>query len=238
MVEIRPRRFLFNFRDFRGDFSASLAPQPRPRAASRSAALPPASAATVPKVRRRRPLSSTPRADRLTLTLTGVIGRSGGIKFEAVRDALLEAPGKPILVRLDSPGGSLDEARRLYRLMRAASTRRHIETRVVGECSSAAILILAAADYRTAAPTARFMIHSAATAGGSPERWNARGHREQARWIEQANQALLDILAERLSAPRGWLQSWLESEAVISAIDAKQRFLIVDEIIPEGAVEW
>ena len=72
---------------------------------------------------------------------------------------LIRAAGEPsrIVVEIDSVGGSIEDGDRIRQDLVATGAR--ITTRVTGECSSAANIVLMAGDHREAFATARFMMH-------------------------------------------------------------------------------
>ncbi len=85
------------------------------------------------------------------------VALSGVIDFGATQalEAMLEAAPEARILRLDSAGGRVAEARGIARLVH----RRALATSAVGECSSACTLVLLSGERRYLEPGARLGFH-------------------------------------------------------------------------------
>jgi ATP-dependent protease ClpP protease subunit len=174
-----------------------------------------------------------PGASALRLKLAGPIGRrtsnDRGIMPWQLRAQIDANPHvRTIQVELDSDGGRLSAAEEIHDML--VSAGKHVTVRVVGQCSSAAILILLAGQYREAVASARFLIHGVATAM-PPERWTAESHRRQAEALEETDREIVDRLVAVCGGPRWAYERWMEREEEISAYDAKTRFSLIHEVV-------
>jgi len=114
--------------------------------------------------------------DSRTLLISGPVN-DRMLKDATVRCLAMEArdPKKPIMVLINSPGGSPDAGFAIYDLLRFM--RPPIQTVVNGICASAGILIQLAAEKnrRFTLPESRFMIHQPSTmAAAPPATWTSR----------------------------------------------------------------
>lgn len=171
----------------------------------------------------------------LHMSLKGQIGKE--ITAREVHQRIACNPHvRRILIKLDSPGGDLRTAQRIYDILRAAAaTHSHISGRVTGECSSAAILILLAADWREAVPSAKFYFHGSASSAPDPHRWTWEAHAAQAELVRKADAALIDTLVARCGGPRWRYERLVEMEETINAYDARSRYLLITAIVPKGS---
>ena len=104
-------------------------------------------------------VTGQPDADRLNITLRGVIGSDiTAAKVQELLTALLMEQ-KTVRVDIASKGGDIDEASQIVALLADLPSDVSVHTRAVGVVASAATLLLAAGDKRTAVPQARIMVH-------------------------------------------------------------------------------
>ncbi|MFB9947349.1 ATP-dependent Clp protease proteolytic subunit [Rhizobium puerariae] len=172
-------------------------------------------------------------ATSLRLTLVGPIGRRtndgrGILPWEVGARIAANSHVPAIEVELDSGGGAVVAAKEIHDMLTGAG--KPVTVRVIGQCCSAAILVLLAGQYREAVASARFLIHGAATAM-PPERWTAEIHRREAEALEEINRGAIDCLVARCGGPRWTYERLMECEDEISAYDALTRFFLIDRII-------
>jgi ATP-dependent protease ClpP protease subunit len=163
----------------------------------------------------------TPPADA-RLEIAGHI--SGGT-VEFISRILNRDPLAPIYATIDSPGGDPFEALRCYRALRAH--RAPVHAHVASRCSSAAVLVLAAADERTASPIAWLQMHNAEYALPRIGRHTAAVMRDGARDLDQVDEEMAAILALRCSRyPMYQLRNEMRDEVMLDAEQAWLRGLL------------
>jgi len=93
--------------------------------------------------------------------MEGIITPAVGERFAALLDRL--APGEPLVVELDSPGGYTSAGYVMIdRLMQERQAGRRVTTvvRAGDTCESMCVGLFMAGEARSAAPTATFMVHA------------------------------------------------------------------------------
>lgn len=112
-------------------------------------------------------------------------------------DMLCAISKDPILFRINSNGGSLDDGMALYDVIRMyADAGVQMDAIVLGKCCSMATVILLACDHREALPNASFMVHSAAMSIGAT-RVMASDAINMAKEARRANNKFTRIYASR-----------------------------------------
>lgn len=93
----------------------------------------------------------------VTILITGEVG---GDTVQKVHDAIrtAESNNRGLLIRICSPGGSVDDGFAIYDMIRTAAVP--VATEVYGACCSIAVLIWSAAQHRHAAPETSIMLHT------------------------------------------------------------------------------
>jgi ATP-dependent protease ClpP protease subunit len=153
--------------------------------------------------------------------------RPGAVTVAAVRAQLaeLKADGAPeIVVRISSEGGSLRSAMKIYDSLRAFPGRVSARVAEGCECSSAATIILCAADWREAAPDALFMLHFAAMMKGG--RGTAAEHRQFAGEIATGDRAMAKLYAARCGGAVAKFEQIMGLSQVLSAKRAAEIGLV------------
>lgn len=103
-----------------------------------------------------------PETETVDLSITGEINES--LAFNS-RIALMAANASRVVLRINSEGGFFSGARQLHDMV--AHYRSPATAIAEGRCSSAAVLVLLAADERVARPGTKFLLHPAK--GGTVE---------------------------------------------------------------------
>jgi len=151
----------------------------------------------------------------LTIRVDGQIGRKingrGTTSIELEARLAAQPRAHEIRVLINSPGGGLLEAERMF-----AALRRHgayIITVADGLCASAAVTVLLAGDWREAAPGAQILIHKAAMSASSDlptaragGRWTSDKHRKIATLLEAVDRRELERFAKRTGMPIAMLE--------------------------------
>jgi len=145
---------------------------------------------------------------------------------------------RQIEVIIDSPGGHLQEAQKIYSLLRGCGS--HITTRAVGTCASAATIILLAGDWREATATSRFLLHEGeidpnqARAVVGKDRWTADFHLRISKIMNEQNAKLAHFYAGRTGKPVRMFQEAMRAERVLNANEAREISLINNVLNPTG----
>jgi ATP-dependent protease ClpP protease subunit len=128
-----------------------------------------------------------------------------------------------VLLEIDSNGGDAKQSLRLFELL---SKHPQVHAHVSRKCYSAAMMLLQAADYRTASKAAQFMVHrcSSFIAG------NASQLRLAAELNEEFDLVYLDILCHRTKQPLAAVQDWMSKDTYFDPKEALAAGLI-DEIL-------
>lgn len=164
------------------------------------------------------------RAPLLELSLTGKIGErfddgNGCIRFRNVAAAIYSAdPTAHIVIDLNSEGGEVREALRIYQLLRAHRGKTECVVKTV--CMSAATAILVACDIRRAYSAARFLLHDARAPTDLVAGATAASLRRIADGVEHATNDILAACAVRCHSSPGLLQSISAAGRELSAEEA------------------
>ncbi len=122
---------------------------------------------------------------------------------------------KEFKFNINCDGGLVSEGLRIYDVLRTSGKTFHCN--IEGGCHSMAIILLLAApkENRTANPNARALIHE--VRGGSWDALTAEQLRGLADEIENEQNAILDIYAERTNYDRAGLETLMKEEKVRTA---------------------
>lgn len=127
-------------------------------------------------------------------------------------------PGKPITIRINSPGGSvLDGFALLDTILRLRRNGHHITTHGLGMIASMATILMQAGSERVLDKNAWFMIHEV-SAGA---RGKASEMEDELKFINKLQDRLLDLLAERSTLTKAQIKRrWKKTDDWMSADDA------------------
>lgn len=135
-------------------------------------------------------------------------------------------PGKSILIRINSPGGSVFDGLALFdTILRLRRKGHHVTTHGTGMIASMAAVLMQAGDVRILDPNAWFMIHEVSTGASLGDLFNSKKTSEQAdhvKLMQRIERRLLDVLAERSTLTpaqikRRWtkVDDWLTAEQAL-----------------------
>lgn len=170
-----------------------------------------------------------------TIDLFGGIGEPGGTAAEFIKE-LDGIKTKRIRMRLNSPGGSVDDGIAIYNALRSHPAE--VEAHVLAAAHSIASVILQAADKRVMAPHARVMVHNAMAAGGGflvghAEDFEgvAADYMKLAARLRETSREIAAIYAERSGKDEDY---WLGKMAVETRFTDKQAVAegLADEVGP------
>ena len=154
-----------------------------------------------------------------TIFFSGEIGafHLGGVDEGMVRDALGEFKGRPVVMRLNTPGGSVDTGLAIYNSLKA---HRGGLTIIVELAASMGSLILQAADRRVMTPSGMVMLHAPwAVAAG-----DARELERRAAMLRKYGERLIPIYAARSG----------KSEEAIRAMFMEEHWFNAGEAVANG----
>lgn len=157
------------------------------------------------------------------------------VSWDSVAEQLAELPeGEGIELLINSRGGIVGEAWAIYDSLRA--TGREISAEVVGECSSAATIILLAAakDARRSHPSATFLFHFPYVDGIWGPMY-ADDVQKVADQLTKSGERLLDLYVERTGVEREAMRELMAQDKSVSAEDALALGFISEIIAPLSA---
>lgn len=179
---------------------------------------------------------------RITSDITDAEGRLfyewnglSAVSWDSVAEQLAALPeGESIELLINCRGGIVGEAWAIYDSLRA--TGREISAEVVGECSSAATIILLAAakSSRRSHPNATFLFHFPYV-DGIWEPMNADDVQKVADQLTESGERLLDLYVERTGVEREAMRQLMKEDKSISAEDALALGFISEIIAPISA---
>jgi ATP-dependent protease ClpP protease subunit len=153
------------------------------------------------------------------ITMYGVIGESwfsdSYTSAQDVDNALSEANGKDILIRLNSPGGSAFDGIAIHNRLLAYKEQFNakITVRVDGYACSAASLIPLSADEVIMGTGSMIMIHEASSGV-----WGTKkSFRDEADLLEKLEEGIIDIYETKLNISRDEIKAKVEAETWFSA---------------------
>jgi len=177
--------------------------------------------------------------DELCLDLIGGIGGEPDEKGRIISatDIEMRLAANPhvrdIKVYLDSPGGLVVPAQRIYNALRNHGA--FVEVEVQDMCASAANQILLAGDLRTAWPQSRLLLHATSVSPAPSKRLTAATHRYLAQHAEDTDRALVDLYVERTGKDRRRFEREFQNERDMSISTAISLGLIHAMV---AEVEW
>lgn len=151
--------------------------------------------------------------------ISGTIEAFSSCSAAKLRTALAEWPRlDPIIVELDSTGGSLAEGVAMYLSLRCDP--RHVTIRIPRLAASAAAVVACAGDRIEMAETARFEIHDARIYDTRGQALTAARLQALSETIAEGDAQIRDILGTRCKCSRGWLAEQMHQERKFSAREA------------------
>lgn len=138
-------------------------------------------------------------------------GFFGGVTAQQVSQALKDAKGSDLLVRLNSPGGDVFEGIAIYNVLSQAKQR--VNTQIDGMAFSAASVVFMAGEQRRMAENAFLMIHRA----WSIIAGNAEDLRERADKLDAIGSSMAKVYADRTGADIDTVLAWMEAETWFGA---------------------
>jgi ATP-dependent protease ClpP protease subunit len=161
-----------------------------------------------------------------TVDLRGEIREGGQASLASLKRQIRGRKPRFLDVLLQSPGGDVDEAEAIASEL---SSLDDVHVHAV-EAQSAAVLILAAASWRTCSPGALLLLHRASVQPSG--RWTAAEHQAAAELLEQTDASIARRLARVTGTKQARLQVMALGERTMSTDVAVQIGLVhavVDE---------
>ena len=138
-----------------------------------------------------------------------------GIDSKTFIDELAQVPkDKEILLRVNSPGGSVIDGLAIYDAIRRTSQK--VTTRIEGLAASIASIIALAGDEIIMSENSLFMIHN--VWGG--ETGDSKDMRKAADLMDKMSSKLVSIYMAKSGKEESEIQSWMDSETWFSAEEA------------------
>ena len=179
-------------------------------------------AATVPRLARERSILQ----GVYVLRLNGEIGSDKSISLQRAREVLLGAGSfNHLHVQLTSTGGNVAEALSIYELLRAQPCTVSVEA--IGQCQSAAMIILMAGSLRLARRDTVLLNHPTSNSRDTlPDRITAKVLAERAASLAETDARIADLFASRTGFPAEWFLAEGSTEEYLSAADAIESGLL------------
>ena len=162
----------------------------------------------------------TLRRDGARITFVGEIDSKGPVSLAAVKHFVLRQPEEtPKTIVINSSGGNVDEAFRVYEFLRALPMP--LATVAEKSCRSAALIIFLAANFRRANPGAEFLLHGTHMGTDNlPQRLNARALQRYADNMKAGDDRILDLLEARTGFDRSEFEVEMNDERAMSEVFA------------------
>lgn len=147
----------------------------------------------------------TDQDDEVIIDVLGVVGDPwDGLTAATLVPEISKAQGRPLTVRLNSPGGSVFDAVAVATMLQEHNAE--VRADILGEAASAATIISSAADKVRIAPAGEFMIHRASVGllafGNEETLGDVVKDLEQMRdRLRSVDSELVEIYAERTGKP-------------------------------------
>ena len=153
------------------------------------------------------------KSDSAEVLIYNEIGRNGITSADFAKD-LAAIKSKEIVVRLNTPGGSVFDGMAIYNSLKSHPAR--IVAKIDGLAASIGSVIAMAADEIQIAKNAHMMIHNA-----SMEVYgNSKDLRSAADFTEKMSMAIATTYADRTKQPIDQIQSWMNEETWMNADEA------------------
>ena len=170
-------------------------------------------------------LSAGQKVAPTVINVVGAIGPRDAVRARDVRTALAGGRG-PILLRIESEGGYLDEALEIVAALEKSG--RPVAAHVGRLCQSAATIVLSTASHRRADVGASFLLHRCEVTPAGSARWTAGRHQARARLLRDGDVRMIAALARATGAPAEHLEAELATERPLNAFAALRLGLITE----------
>lgn len=145
------------------------------------------------------------------------IGGFGGFDDYAMREALANAKGETVTVRINSGGGDVFTGQAIYNLLKQSG--KHIKVIINGLCASIASVIAMAGDEIEMPSNTLMMIHN-------PSSWNsgtAEDMRKNADVLDKVKLTIQNVYANRTGLDIDTISAMMDDETWMSADEAKEK---------------
>lgn len=161
------------------------------------------------------------------------IGGWLGITGEEFADRIKHVNSKKLVLKINSPGGDVFEARTMVSAIRDyRKNGGHVTARITGLAASAATFIAISADEVEMEEGTFFMIHNSwgITIG------NASEHEDTANLLRKVDASILNDYARKTGLAKDVIQEWMEEETWFTAEEAKE-YGFADRVLSEEEEE-
>lgn len=165
-----------------------------------------------------------PKSRKKHIPEFALIGDVDDFEAELIKDLLELKPGSECAFHIDSAGGSVYGAMAVLSLMRLRKLK--VSSYVLGECSSATVLIFAASQKRYVTPYSTLLFHR--MRWESDKRVDSAEARHWASHFQQLEEELLDLEEKLLShVTKQHIRNWI----------SEGRFLTGRQVAEAGLAE-
>jgi ATP-dependent protease ClpP protease subunit len=178
----------------------------------------------------------------LEISLSGQVGADEPISLETVRRHVAGRASqfRHLHIAITTTGGNAGEAFRIYDFLRAQPAS--ISARATGKCLSAGMIILMAADLRSASAGTELLLHPASFQRDDvlPDRLTRAILQEQADNLAVTDHSMATLFANRTGWPEEWFAAEIETENLLSDVAAVETGLIheFEGVTPDVDGEW
>ena len=165
-------------------------------------------------------------AGGVVLNLFGAIGPDKSLSLANVKSQLTGYRPRYIHLNINSTGGNIAEANRIYNFLRNQPAQMSAE--IGRHCESAAVTLLLAAAYRMAAVDSNILIHATRIPVDSIKcvELTARDLRERAEMLERDDNEAIDTMCERTGYCRAWFEKQFQDENSLEIWEALESGLV------------
>lgn len=160
-----------------------------------------------------------------------IVPKTADAWIDALEHWGLRDPGEPVLININSPGGSVTEGLAMYdTIMRLRRNGHKVTTRGMGLVASMAGVLLQAGEERIMDKRAKLLIHEGSTTFSKDSHMTA-GDMEDAQFFSKMlRNDILDILSERSTLSRRQIENkWARRDWVLTA-DEALKYGFVDRV--------
>lgn len=143
-----------------------------------------------------------------------------------INKAILDAKQKndDVVLRINSPGGYVTEAADIYEMIRSTDVK--VESRIIGNCNSAATYLACASDLTTMSPLGNYMIHRCSASGSG----NANDFQAYLQSLTETDKAIASAYALKTGKSQEEILDLMDKTTTMSAQTALENGFI-DKIL-------
>lgn len=159
------------------------------------------------------PLKVENAAESATIYLYDIIDSYFGVAAESFNKELMALKGKPVSLRINSPGGDVSDARAMATVI---AQHGDVTAYIDGLAASAATYVALAANKVHMADGSFFMVHNAWTLAYG----NKNDFMELAALLDKFDQSIVNDYAKKTGKPIAEITEWMNAETWFTAQEA------------------